>query len=80
VTVGELAPKVVTAVVEIPKGSKLKDELDKDSGLLSLTVCFLVASITQPIMGSFGPVAEAHQVVEQALKFYQQEKKKLKGS
>lgn len=33
---GEQAPEVVTAIIEIPKGSKAKYELDKESGLLKL--------------------------------------------
>jgi inorganic pyrophosphatase len=32
--VGEEAPDVVGAVVEIPQGSKVKYELDKDTGML----------------------------------------------
>ncbi|MET4108448.1 inorganic diphosphatase [Hymenobacter sp. UYP22] len=33
---GEDAPKIVNGIIEIPKGSKGKYELDKDSGLLKL--------------------------------------------
>jgi inorganic pyrophosphatase len=33
---GESAPKEVQAIIEIPKGSKAKYELDKESGLLKL--------------------------------------------
>ncbi|WP_026463433.1 inorganic diphosphatase [Adhaeribacter aquaticus] len=36
VTYGENAPAVVTGIIEIPKGSKAKYELDKESGLLRL--------------------------------------------
>lgn len=36
VPVGNNAPRVVTAVVEIPQGSRCKYEIDKDSGLLKL--------------------------------------------
>ncbi|KAL4506603.1 hypothetical protein ABPG72_000174 [Tetrahymena utriculariae] len=36
VAIGEKVPEVVTAVIEIPKGSKAKYELDKDSGMLKL--------------------------------------------
>jgi len=36
VLVGSEAPKIVTAVIEIPKGSKNKYEVDKNSGLLFL--------------------------------------------
>lgn len=34
VSIGEKAPKIVKAIIEIPKGSKVKYELDKESGLL----------------------------------------------
>ena len=33
---GDGLPEVVTGIIEIPKGSKGKYELDKDSGLLKL--------------------------------------------
>jgi inorganic pyrophosphatase len=33
---GENAPETVTAVIEIPQGSRCKYEIDKDSGLLKL--------------------------------------------
>jgi len=33
---GPLAPDEVTAVIEIPKGSRNKYELDKESGLFKL--------------------------------------------
>ncbi len=36
VSIGKDAPKIVTAMIEIPKGSKSKYELDKDSGYLKL--------------------------------------------
>lgn len=36
VALGENAPKLVNGIIEIPKGSKAKYELDKDSGLLKL--------------------------------------------
>jgi inorganic pyrophosphatase len=32
--VGEDAPTIVGAVIEIPQGSKVKYELDKDTGML----------------------------------------------
>lgn len=35
-TVGEKAPEVVTAIVETPKGSRNKYELDKESGAIKL--------------------------------------------
>lgn len=34
VEVGEQSPKIVNCVIEIPKGSKLKYEMDKKSGLI----------------------------------------------
>ncbi len=36
VPTGENAPSIVTAVIEIPQGSRAKYEIDKDSGLLKL--------------------------------------------
>lgn len=36
VATGSAAPKVVNAIIEIPKGSKAKYEIDKESGLLLL--------------------------------------------
>jgi len=33
---GELAPRIVNAVIEIPQGSRAKYEIDKPSGLLKL--------------------------------------------
>jgi inorganic pyrophosphatase len=33
-TVGEKAPEVVNAVIEIPEGSKVKYEIDKETGML----------------------------------------------
>lgn len=33
VGVGEQAPEVVTAIIEVPRGSNIKYELDKASGL-----------------------------------------------
>jgi inorganic pyrophosphatase len=36
VPTGELAPRTVNAVIEIPQGSRAKYEIDKDSGLLKL--------------------------------------------
>ena len=33
---GDKAPEIVTGIIEIPKGSKAKYELDKESGLLKL--------------------------------------------
>lgn len=36
INIGPGAPEVITAVIEIPKGSRMKYELDKSSGLLKL--------------------------------------------
>ena len=36
VPVGEHAPRIVNAIIEIPQGSRAKYEIDKDSGLLKL--------------------------------------------
>src|SRR5437667_10044548 len=36
VSFGTKAPEMVTAIIEIPKGSKNKYELDKDTGLLKV--------------------------------------------
>lgn len=36
VPVGNLAPRIVNAIVEIPQGSRAKYEIDKESGLLRL--------------------------------------------
>lgn len=36
VTTGEQSPRTVTAVIEIPQGSRAKYEIDKESGLLRL--------------------------------------------
>src|SRR3978361_76415 len=36
VSTGENVPEIVNAIIEIPKGSKAKYEIDKESGLLKL--------------------------------------------
>ena len=36
VSYGKKSPQVVQSIIEIPKGSKAKYELEKDSGLLKL--------------------------------------------
>ena len=36
VAIGEYAPRIVNAIIEIPQGSRCKYEIDKDSGLLKL--------------------------------------------
>ena len=51
ITVGEKAPEVVNAIIEIPKDSHLKYELDKESGLLKLDR-FLYSAVYYP--GDYG--------------------------
>ncbi len=36
VPIGEEAPEELTALIEIPKGSRVKYELDKETGLLKV--------------------------------------------
>jgi inorganic pyrophosphatase len=36
VSIGDEAPEEFTALIEIPKGSRVKYELDKESGLLNV--------------------------------------------
>ncbi len=36
VAIGDHAPRIVNAIIEIPQGSRCKYEIDKDSGLLKL--------------------------------------------
>lgn len=54
VEVGENPPEIVTAVIEIPKGSKAKYELDKASGLLKLDR-ILFSSVHYPANYGFIP-------------------------
>ncbi len=51
---GEDAPECVTAIIEIPKGSKAKYEIDKDSGLLKLDR-ILFSSVMYPANYGFIP-------------------------
>lgn len=51
---GENAPQSVTAIIEIPKGSKAKYEIDKDSGLLKLDR-MLFSSVMYPANYGFIP-------------------------
>lgn len=51
---GENAPDCVTAIIEIPKGSKAKYEIDKDSGLLKLDR-ILFSSVMYPANYGFIP-------------------------
>jgi len=54
VTIGELAPREFQAVVEIPKGSKVKYELDKATGLLRVDRV-LYSSVVYPANYGFIP-------------------------
>ncbi len=54
IPIGEGAPKEFTAVVEIPKGSKVKYELDKPSGLLRVDRV-LYSSVVYPANYGFIP-------------------------
>jgi len=54
VSYGEMAPEVVTAIIEIPKGSKAKYELDKESGMLKLDRV-LFSSVNYPANYGFIP-------------------------
>ena len=47
VSIGEEAPDEFNALIEIPKGSKVKYELDKDTGLL-LVDRVLYSSVIYP--------------------------------
>ena len=51
VVVGEESPEVVNAIIEIPKDSKHKFEIDKDSGMLKLDR-FLFSAVHYP--GDYG--------------------------
>jgi len=54
VSFGEGAPDIVNAIIEIPKGSKAKYELDKESGLLKLDRV-LFSSVHYPANYGFIP-------------------------
>src|ERR1700759_4176658 len=54
VPVGENAPRVVNAIIEIPQGSRCKYEIDKDSGLLKLDRV-IYSSIYYPVNYGFIP-------------------------
>lgn len=51
ISVGDKAPEIVTAIIEIPKDSKIKFEMDKDTGLLKLDR-FLYSAVHYP--GDYG--------------------------
>lgn len=54
VEVGPDSPQIVSAVIEIPKGSKLKYELDKQSGLIRVDRV-LFSSVVYPANYGFVP-------------------------
>jgi inorganic pyrophosphatase len=54
VDVGDDAPNIVTAVIEVPKGSKTKYELDKKSGMLKVDR-ILYSSVHYPANYGFIP-------------------------
>jgi inorganic pyrophosphatase len=54
VSPGESAPRIVNAVIEIPKGSRAKYEIDKPSGLLKLDRV-IYSSFMYPINYGFIP-------------------------
>lgn len=54
VELGDQSPEIVNAVIEIPKGSKLKYELDKKSGLLKVDRV-LFSSVHYPANYGFIP-------------------------
>jgi inorganic pyrophosphatase len=54
VEVGESAPQVVNAIIEIPKGSKAKYEMDKKSGLIKMDR-ILFSSVHYPANYGFIP-------------------------
>ena len=54
VIIGSKAPEIVTAVIEVPKGSKTKYELDKPSGLIKVDRV-LFSSVHYPANYGFIP-------------------------
>ena len=54
VSPGDNTPEIVNAIIEIPKGSKAKYEIDKDSGLLKLDRV-LFSSVMYPANYGFIP-------------------------
>lgn len=54
ISAGEHAPNIVTAIIEIPLGSKVKYELDKESGLLKVDR-ILYSSVRYPANYGFIP-------------------------
>ena len=53
VSYGEKAPRIVTAVIEIPQGSRCKYEIDKNRAYLSWIVLFILHFIILLIMVLF---------------------------
>lgn len=51
---GQAAPKIVNAIIEIPKGSRVKYEIDKESGLLKLDRV-IYSSFMYPVNYGFIP-------------------------
>ncbi|MCL6524709.1 MAG: inorganic diphosphatase [Thermoflavifilum sp.] len=56
IPIGEKAPEIVTSIIEIPKGSRAKYELDKQSGLLKLDRV-LYSSVYYP--ANYGFIAQS---------------------
>ena len=54
VSIGEGTPDLVQAVIEVPKGSKIKYELDKDSGMIKVDR-ILFSSVHYPANYGFIP-------------------------
>jgi inorganic pyrophosphatase len=54
VTIGDKSPEIVKCIIEIPKGSRAKYELDKESGLLKLDRV-LYSSVYYPANYGFIP-------------------------
>ena len=57
ISIGEKSPEVINAVIEIPKGSSNKYELDKETGLLFLDRP-LYSSVHYP--GDYGFIPQTH--------------------
>lgn len=54
VEIGEDSPRIVSAIIEVPKGSKIKYELDKKSGLIRMDR-ILFSSVHYPANYGFIP-------------------------
>ena len=54
VKIGSNAPEILTAIIEVPKGSKIKYELDKLSGLIKVDRV-LFSSVHYPANYGFIP-------------------------